>query len=289
MQITSWLVCKAFLDRKNSSEKEGIMTFLPPQHKEILQSASSFLGNVTKGFDSITHLLGWTHYSWFIPILRTKSEKEASLLIASLPENTAAVIAKHLQCTRAAPLPTAANIVLQRTLSRLLLSTLDPILPIECIPSNPLHAIIHLSIDELHLLIELLGLYDLAPEMRYIIDKQRLQKIRSSLSQPGHRFFTKLQRRPLPKIFTPMNLRQWDGKKQSFISLLRKRGINRLSKTFVPFHADLIRYIKLHMSVDEAILFDKMHKKIEKPETYEILQQQILEAIQFCHTNKESS
>ena len=77
------------------------------------------------------------------------------------------------------------------------------LIPIACLPSDPLNHLLTLSFQELLSLIDLLCMHDLAVEIRHIIDTSKLKEVYSLLTKPQTNFSlsegsTALQKRSIP-------------------------------------------------------------------------------------------
>ena len=90
------------------------------------------------------------------------------------------------------------------------------------VPPPPLRALDRLLID-------LLGMYDLAHEMRQIVDKTLLQKIHGVLSRDQHSFLQFANKQSIKWTPPKLNLVGWDGDAKKLRNLLHYRGLFRLA------------------------------------------------------------
>ncbi|MBS0627791.1 MAG: hypothetical protein JSS09_06225 [Verrucomicrobia bacterium] len=292
MNNTQWIVCKAFIDKKAKETKETLLSFLSPKQKKELLTSPSPASDLTLGFDQIKYLLEWSHYSWFAPFLRTLSENEISFFLSVLPEKTAQHLREYLLFSF--PLPSLSLTIksfIQRKLAEVLLIENPNLVPIEILPTSPLHCLLTLTSSEISWLVDFLGLHDLAIEMRLIIDTVKIKKIHSVLSKEKIFFLSLLTNRQEPQLFKPMNLNAWNGNPEDLPGLLHKRGMNRLINALSLEDPNFVDYIKLRMSNDHASFFSLLHKNQENTKAYKIIVGQIMDILAFFKKNniKDSS
>lgn len=142
-----------------------------------------------------------------------------------------------------------------------------------------------MNTKNLRLLIEFLGLHDLAVEMKQIIDTIKLKKIQASLSKEKNFFLHLLTQKKEAVVFKKMELTHWSGQEEILIGLIHKRGMNRLAKALYPENSSLIWYVSHKISCEEALLLASLQKKLEHPKAYSLLAGQIIEIIDFFKTH----
>ena len=171
MKQLGWIVCRTLIEKKKKGSKSLLFSFLPPSQQKIIQNLEQPSQDVTLGFDLKNDLLNWTHDSWFIPFLRTYSDKEVCLFLSSIEESAAQKMKKSLKVSM--PLlniPSIAQTFFKEKMAQFLLLEAPELLPMEALPRSPLNVLLELSSEELRWIIELLGLHDLAPELKQIME-----------------------------------------------------------------------------------------------------------------------
>lgn len=280
------LVCNAFIEKKAKGKKDSFLAYLSPELKKEFLDLPSSCADLTSGFNQVDHLMKWTHYSWFTSFLRTLPESEIPLFLSTFPEETAKKLSKLVLFS--APIPSlskTAKTFLQKEIIRSLLSDTPDLEPIEALPSSPLNVLLNLSSEEIHLLIEFLGLHDLAGPLRQIIDTTKIKKIQNCLSKEKMFFLTALTQKKQPLLFQQLKLDQWNNEPQSLLDILNKRGMNRFAKALYPENPDFIWHIKHRMNREKAELFSSLHTPLDQPKTYKILTDQVLEIVTFFQKN----
>ncbi|MES2200476.1 MAG: hypothetical protein V4489_09985 [Chlamydiota bacterium] len=282
MNSIQWSVCRAFIDKRAKETKESLLSFLPSEQKKEFSSALLCSSDLTLGFNQVRHLLQWTHYSWFAPFLRTLSENEISIFLSAFPEEKAKQLTECLLLSSPpTPLPPASKAFIQKKIIEALLVENPNLPPIEALPASSLKDLSDLTSENLSLLIDFLGLYDLAIEMRLVIDTVKIKKIKSILSKEEVFFLSLISGRQDPPLFKQAGLSLWNGNTKDLLTLLHKRGMNRLAKVLYPEDPNFVYYIKLRMSSDQAAIFSPLHKKSEHAKTYKILAGQIMDVLTF--------
>lgn len=288
MNTLGWLVCKAFVEWKAPQEKDSLLSFFPPPLKEKFSSLESPSKTLCDGFDFPSSLLKHVHYSWFAPLLRALKEQEIPLFLALFPQE----IEKNLKdlLLFSGSVPTLCPLTkrfLQERLAKELLQETPHLLPLEALSPEGLGSLLTLSFEELHLLLNFLGLHDLAVETKQIIDTIKLKKITSFLSRDESLFLRNLTQRKEPVLFKKMDLARWDGEGPKLRKWIQKRGMNRLAKALYPAHPSLVWYIKHKMSHDEADLFSSLFQPLKEEGAAEVLAKQVLTLTRFFHKNTQ--
>jgi len=282
MERIEWLVCRAFIDKQTRETKEAILSVLSPEQKKKILALPPAASDLSLGFDKVKYLLTRSHYSWFAPFLRTLSENEISLFLAAFPEKKAEALGKLLLFSSPLfPLTRIGQNFLQKKLAASLLKHIPNLPPPEALPQSPLNSLLELESETLELLVDFLGLYDLAAEMRLIIDKVTVKKIGAALSPEKALFFSNFVNRLEPSPFKRMELASWNGKTEDLLLLITKSGLNRLAKALYAEDPGLFEYIKLRMSTDKATLFSSFYKEAEPRKAYNLLKRQIPEVLTF--------
>ncbi len=287
MKQLGWLICNAFIEKQKKKSKATLLSFLPQSEKETISNLTAPSRDLSLGFDLKGELLLWTHYSWLLPFLRCFSEKEMCLFLSSLEEEKAKELKRSLKLS--IPFFKASTTVqtfFKQKMARFLLPDNLDLLPLEALPLSPLNALLELSSKDLHFVVELLGLHDLAVELKQIIDTTKLKKIYSIFPIEKQTFLKLLAHKKEPVVFKSIEIYRWDEKPESLLQILLQRGLNRLAKALYPESASFIWYIKHRMNIEEGKLFSSLLKRLEHPKAHSFLSKQIVEAVSFLQKTK---
>lgn len=282
MKKIGWIICRTWIEKRAKGSKAALISFLPPIQREQITTLTPPSSDVSLGFNLIDTVFKWSHPSWFAPFLRTLSEGDAILFISALEQKSAEFLQTTLKLS--SPLHSLSPLCLDFFKKKLVHSILPPaldLIPLEGLPTSNLQQLIALSSHELKLLVEFLGLHDLAIEMKQIIDNTKLKMIYSTLSPSKELYLKMLTHKKEPVVFKRIEISHWDGKKETLLNLLYQRGLNRLAKAVYPEDSSFIWYVKHRMDLEEAHLFSAFLKGLDHANAYNILSRQVLEAITF--------
>ena len=282
MKLNSWVVCKAFLQKLPVDKGRALLRFFSLEQKKKMEEAPSTWKDVTTELASTKQRLSLIHFSWFLPFLRSLSEKDIRLFLGALGKQQAEQIAQQLKLSNYShSLSSLATTFLEETLLKKVSLGEAHLLVPEALPSSSLNILLSIPLELLKKVIRFLGLHDVAAEVKYIIDSSKLKKLYALLSEIEHNYLKILQQTPEPVIFARMGLSQWEDKEESVNLLIYQRGLNRLAKASYGEHPSFIWHLKHKMEVDQAMLFDKMCCALENSSAKTVLSSQILELLSF--------
>ena len=219
------------------------------------------------------------HYSWIVPVLERCPESMKALYAEALPAPTNHRVLALLKLHEVPLATTWAREYLLHDLAKKL--ELDTVTPIEHLPHSLLSFTLEFSKEELVELIDFLGLYDLAEEIRRIVDKNQLKKIYSCLSVKKQHFLRNCLLSK-EKVSTPkLELEKWNGDQESLEKLLHKRGLVRFGKGLSGQPADFIWHIIHRLDNGRGILLSKYITAKEIPGITPLMIQEVLNVHNF--------
>lgn len=163
----------------------------------------------------------------------------------------------------------------------------DPVTPIAYLPESRFNQLLEQPKEHLVKMIDFLGLYDLAHEIKHIVGKKTLTDIYSCLTQEQQLFLRQCLHAK-DQVMTPkLYLETWNGDKKTLIQLLHRRGIARLAIALSGQHPDLIWHLAHALDIGRGTLLMKQvqSEKIGALSDAVILQ---LETVQNNLLKKES-
>jgi hypothetical protein len=278
MDTTAWTVCSAFLSKAEGNKKSALLNYLSEEDREKIASSSFSEKNPLEVNFDVSDLFNRLHPSWIAPILRSFPESEVLLFLSCLPEDLQKKVKQSLMISQPLPIltPIAKKYLLSHLYEKLTQDDID-ILPIELLPHSPLNTLIDMPVHSLPILIEYLGLHDLAVEMRQIIDTTQIKKIHSCLPEARVTYLKKLCQKKEPVLFRRMDLAKWDGKAESLHKVIYHRGLNRLSKALYAENHSLIWHLCRSLPWEDATVLQNLCKPLEHPKAANLLSHQILE------------
>ncbi len=289
MKNLAWLLCRSFIEKRKKSSKELLFSFLPPFEKQIIQNLSPPSHDLTLGYDLQKDIFDSTHFSWLIPFLRSFSEMDACFFLSSLDSSTAQKLKVDLKHSLPLlPLSQTAQKYFKSKMSEFLILQTQDLLPIKALPGSHLNVLLKLSHSDLRFIIELLGLHDLAVELKQIIDNIKLKKIYALFPREKEAFLKMLAHKKEPVMFRRIEISRWNEESETLLPLLFERGLNRFAKALYPESKDLIWYIKHQLDMNDASKFSSLCKNLEHPKAYSFLSNQVLEAVSFLQKIKNN-
>lgn len=282
------MICHAFLKKSPPQEALALMKYLPTETRKMLEDLPSTFRDPTAGLSSLEEQLEAIHFSWFLPFLRSLSEKDIRFFISVLDKKQGAAIAEELRLSdHRQVLSSLGSSFLKESLLKKVSADEPDLLPMEYLPSSPLNDILPLSLEILKSLIYFLGLHDLALEMKYIIDTKKLKKLYSVLSEQEENYLKVLLQSKEPVAFARMGLSTWEGEEEVLKRLIYQRGLNRLAKACYGENSSLLWHLMHKMEVEQALLFQKMCVPLDNPVAKSILVNQVLELLSFIRQENE--
>ncbi len=238
------MVLKAFLSRCPPEKSRALERFLPEGERLHLERLPPFAEEVTPEAFANGGMLEKVHWSWFLPTLETYPDAEQKLFLSSLSPYAAKNLAKALKVSASTvEITEIARSFLRQILIHSLTGPEDRLLPVNFLPPSPLTPLLHMSKKELIGLIDSLSIYDLAAELRQIVETKILKKIYSFLSEGEKKFLKVATAHKEHFVLTRMGLERWDGTEDSFRTLLHRRGLARLGAALSGQNPDFIWYI----------------------------------------------
>ncbi len=208
--------------------------------------SKSFFNSLTEGLDGQTVVLSpqdqldGIHYSWVAERLQDEPKPLQALFLASLPEATARSLAEWLPRP---DLPLSEPI--QSFLLIGLIRRLFPhsVLPTPCIPSSPLKPLLGFPKKNLVRLVGLLGLHDLALELRQTLDKEAILTIQQLLTPMQKEVLERCMRGQDILPASAYGLSKWGAGSRELTHIAQKQGLARLGKALANEERSLLWHV----------------------------------------------
>ncbi len=283
MKSSSFLILNAFLNKLSSEDKAHLINFLPEKDQKRLQDLVQVPSLLFKWF-SFEWLLSYVHYSWLLPTLKLYS-KDASLFLSSLENEEATHLEKKMNAPPSSyTLSPIGKLFFKRVLLQSLVGGKNHLLPIEALPESELNILCKFSKKELVELIDYLSLYDLAIEIRQIVETKILKKIYSFLSEGQKKFIKTImtQKELLP--LHRLGLDRWDGNEETLHHLLHRRGLARLGIALSSEHPDLTWYVCHILDIGRGNALSKAYQNDVSSNIISQIRQSIMELVPLIYT-----
>ena len=265
--------------------REELLRFLPPSELEKVQTTQLPSRDPFSAWLSTEKRLARIHYSWLIPFFQSLGAEDKKLLISSLPSVQKEGLTRYFkfkdlqtfsrQKAREYPI----NLVY-----RWVISQEQKVLPVEYLPEYRLNGLIHLNKQQLQTLIDYLGLYDLALELKQIVQSEQIKKIQTVLSKDQRHYLKESIYGKQHLTFARLHLDRWKGDENGLKRVLHQRGLNRLAKALFGAHPSLLWHISHRLDTGRAKLLYRYLIDIKNEEARLILIDQVLHLIKHIES-----
>ncbi|HRD55127.1 MAG TPA: hypothetical protein PLC42_01890 [Parachlamydiaceae bacterium] len=285
MQAKDRLMFRVLLNKFHPKTMDAFLKNMPASlAKEI--SDQTILANDPMHLLSQPQLLiEKVHYSWLLDSFKQLPDGLKPSVLAALPEAHANGISKAFKfpVQKIDHSPPFKRFLINFFYSRF---EKKEVLPLEFLPETELNVLTSFSKPMLVAIIDYLGIYDLAEEVRHIVEKNLLTSLYAVLS-PKKQHFLKLCLNQKEKLVTPrLGIESWDGQKESLEKILHKRGLIRLSHALTGAHPDFLWHIVHLLDSGRGTIIAAHYKPDQNPAVSAALTAQVLNVINFL--NKKS-
>lgn len=285
MQKQGWTMLRILLNDFHQAVPEAMLKCLPAETSRAVISQEVGQGKPALAIAYPQDLIQKIHYSWILPAIQRLPAALQTVLITALPSSQA----KKVQSRLAIPITETTQPLskpVQSFLLKMIYSQIQhkTILPIPFLPKTSLTYLADFNKNQLVEIIDLLSMYDLAEEVRYIIDKKRIQTLFASLSHKQRQFLHICVHQTDRVIATRLNLEGWDGETNSLQNMLHRRGLLRLGKALSGQHPDLIWHISHTLDIKRGHLLAASFSPQASPNITSLLVQQITNLMNFLNT-----
>ncbi len=280
MKDKAYIILNGFLEKISKKEQDKLLSFLQDSEVKLLKNSLKPSFDIDPNLFFNDGLIDTIHYSWFIPSINIYSKNEAYFFIASVKKDTQDKLLKLLKLkNKKITITENGKKFLRSILLDSLIEKNEDLLPIEYLPASPLNALLEIPKNMLIQLIDYLSLYDLAKELKFIVEKKKLQNIYSFLSKKEQTFLNKILKYNEPFSTQKLNLEKFDGDKKKIKSILHKRGLERLAKALSGENDDLIWYVCHFMDIGRGAMLHKLCKTKKTVGVSDVITSQILNII----------
>jgi hypothetical protein len=258
-----------------SERQNELLRFLPAAVAEEVQRLPE-----AQTFDAATLFspLQWSvrmHYSWFSDTIQTYPQKVKALFLGALTPLQAEGLRQTLSLAGLRP---AASPFLRPFLMNILHKTLQEpdLLSEELLPPSALNCLLNLERKYLFHLADLLGLHDLAADLRQVVDKELLKKIEAVLTEEQVHFLHACSKQQLKWVPPKLGLLAWDGSKKQLNHLLHYRGLIRLAKAIIQEDPDFKWHLLHRLDTGRAKIIQKEFYQKQDPALVPYFKNQVL-------------
>lgn len=269
---------RVFINRYNPKAGNALLKFLPAEEAQAIMGQDIRSTDLAPILKQPQKSLASLHYSWLQPALQKFPESLQLILISALtPEQIAG-----LKVTSPIALSNVAKVFILNQLYHQL--DVGNHLPVEYLPETDLTLLAKWTKVRLIEIADFLGLYDLATEVRHIVNRNYLKNIYTCLT-PKQFYYLKVCLHQKEQLVSPkLGI---DPTKQDCSKLkqvIHRRGLIRLGRALCGQHPDLIWHIAHTLDMGRGTFLLKEYRPKELPKVTQILKQQVLSLVNFLKT-----
>jgi hypothetical protein len=275
MDKRGWMMLRVLINRYNPKAGNALLKFLPKEEAQAINSQEIRSTDLTPILQQPQKTLEKIHYSWIKPFLQNFPESLQPAIVATLTTEQIA----GLRISSPITLSEMAKTFLTQQLYQSL--KIGEHCPIEYLPETELSPLLHLTKSQLVDLIDFLGLYDLAAEVRRIVNRDHLKNIYNCLTPKQLHYLKKCLHKKEQLITPKLGIDPTQQDCTKLKQIVHRRGLLRLGKALSGQHLDLIWNIAHTLDMGRGNILLKEYQSKEVPKVTEILKQQVLNIIDF--------
>lgn len=266
---------RVLVNRYHPKSAEALLKFLPRDQLTDISSVHIHSDDLRPILQHPQNAISRIHYSWIKPLVDKFPERLQPAIIAALNAEQIAGIKAPLET----PITDLAKSFIINKLCYEL--NIQHRIPIEYLTLNEFSPLANWSKQQLVNLIDFLGLYDLAAEVRHIVNRDHLKNIYTCLT-PKQFHYLKVCLHQKEKLTTPkLGI---DPSKQDCTKLtqiIHRRGLSRLGKALCGQHPDFVWYLAHTLDTGRGAILLKEYQPQELPKVTSLLKQQVVNVMNF--------
>jgi len=276
MDKRGWMMMRVFINRYNPKAGDALLKFLPKEEMQVVLQQDIRSTDLTPILHQPEKLVKQMHHSWIKPLLKKFPDELLPVVGASLTPEQAVGLQIPLSPASIAPL--VKTFIINNLYHQL---EVHDLLPLDYLPETEFSILAKWTKSQLMLLIDFLGLYDLATEVRRIVNRDYLKNIYTCLT-PKQFYYLKIclqqkERFTTPKLGIDPTKKNCEQLKQ----LLHRRGLFRLGRGLHHQHPDLIWYLAHKLDTGRGKILMNEFQASVTPTAESVLKGQILNLMNF--------
>jgi len=280
MEKKALIMLRVLINRYHKGSTDKILDPLSQDTMKKVLDQNIRSDDVASAIKKPERILEKIHYSWMIEPLKKISPLLQPYFLQALSEEKKEYLKQALeQELPEIPLsPPVKSFFLEELAKQM---NVHEVIPASYLPKTPLLPLAYLSKKKLERVIDLLGIYDLANEIRQVINKQHLQHLYKCLSKLRLKYLNIVMY--LPEKFTheKLGIEEYRGDQKRLERVLHKRGLIRLAKALSGEKQDLLWHINHILDTGRTTVLQKFSSEKEIPILTQALIQQTLHALNF--------
>jgi hypothetical protein len=275
MESRGLMMLRVLINRYNPKAGNALLTFLPEEELQAISKIGILSEDLQPILKHPQNSLNKVHHSWIKPAIDRYPEGLRPALFAALTPEQLSGMKESTDLTLSNP---AKSFLLNRLYSDL---NLQEHLPIDYLPTTELSPLLSWSKPQLIELIDFLGIHDLAPEVRQIVNRDHLKNIYSCLTPKQQQFLKMCLTKKEKIVSSKLGIDPTKQDCPKLKQILHRHGLSRLGKSLCGQHSDLVWTLShiLDMGRGNMILNEYLPTEIAKITS--ILKQEVVNAMNF--------
>lgn len=172
------------------------------------------------------------HYSWFQDFFRDLTKPMQAICLSSLSppqrKGLQRLLDSEIKLRQTNPfvLPFVSNYMRKQL-------RVEDVIDEHLLPYSSLNILLKLKFSQLLYLIDMLGIHDLASDLKQVVDKVLLNRVYAALSKQQLLFLEYCSKQPMKWIPPKLGLSAWNGSVKHLNHLLHHRGLIRLGRAVI--------------------------------------------------------
>lgn len=259
---------------------------LPESDRAALQNSKQSTADPITLIRQPTHYLEKVHYSWLTAPIASlpKPLQDPTIAALTLPQRQGLCRLLKRSLPTVHPAPDFCDFLLDTVVKELKVREQAPI---SNLPDSPFNSLATYSKSQLQRLIDLLGVRDLAQEMRLIVNKMHQKKLLECLSDEERRFFDfYLYKEPEKLVIQRLDLKEWGGDLVKLRQQLHLRGLGRLGRALSGQGTDLIWHLTHTLDTGRAAVITRTMEVTTTENVRSELQRQVIGLINYINKHE---
>jgi len=275
MDTRGWMMLRVLINRYNPKAADKLLNFLPQDQQEAISQVDIRSDDLRPILQHPQNSLFHIHYSWIKPLIDEFPDRLQANVMAALTAEQIAGLKGNLAIS-------ITNLAKSFIINKLCYQLkIDEHIPLEYLAENEFTPLLKWNKQQIVDLIDFLGLYDLASEVRHIVNRDHLKNIYTCLT-PKQFYYLKVCMHQKEQITSPkLGI---DPSKQDCPKLkqaLHRRGLSRLGKALCGQHADFVWYLSHILDMGRGNIILKEYQPQALPKITAVLKQQVLNLMNF--------
>lgn len=275
MDTRGWMMLRVLINRYNPRAGNALLKFLPQEQQAAISSVEIRSDDLRPILLHPQNSLARIHYSWIKPLIEKYPERLQAAIMAALTAEQVAGMKGSLD----SPISNPVKSFLVNKLCYQL--KVNEHIPLEYLSENEFSPLLKWTKQQIVDLIDFLGLYDLASEVRHIVNRDHLKNIYTCLT-PKQFYYLKVCLHQKEQITSPkLGI---DPSKQDCPKLkqaVHRRGLSRLGKALCGQHADFVWYLSHVLDKGRGDILLREYQPQALPKITSVLKQQVLNLMNF--------